>query len=419
MIWYCEKCRKHHSDDEMCPQIQSQLASHPEWLSEAANFTTIAGEYALITSNTLNNVSNGVNKLLNTNFSYEGTHQFARDIQVFKRLSEEPFKNAGTFLTPDNAKAYLEGVKNAANVNPRVMTSFEAKLTGYAQEVDWLRFKQSQLSSVFQKSSLLSNNAAGIDGTTVSRFTGNTISNTTIKASKNAVTQNSTMINDVKEAIAKGTASEKDIIFSTKGTKLAAQKAGLKNPVIEKNSIEQVNASNARLEEKIMSGKAVTSVTGKQVLNKAMQGAVIGAAVGLTVSGITNYIRYKNGESSLEDVFADVSKDTLKSTVTGAGMGAITIFLPSGAIGLIAGMVIGVYINTVCTNVLDEIYGKGAYGAILNASGYIYGMTYNLAEYLQKIEANYKKTQGHIKSAMKIQKQIEDNFELFEQMKGE
>ena len=94
--------------------------------------------------------------------------------------------------------------------------------------------KQGEVSNLWQKSTLLENNAPGVDGVTINRFTGKEISQTTIKASKNPMTSNSTGINDVKEAIQKGKATEKDIIFAPEGTEEVARKAGLKNPVIEK-----------------------------------------------------------------------------------------------------------------------------------------------------------------------------------------
>lgn len=419
MKWYCEKCKKIHSNNEMCPRIQKQLKESPELLSEAATFTTIAGEYTLVTTNTLDTIAQGVNKLAGSNLSFEGTQQAARDIQVFRRLNEEAFKRAGVFSSPEKAKIYFENVQKLSETSPRTMESFTSKLTGYSQEADWVRLQQSKLSSVIQKSTLLDSNAAGIDGVTVNRFTGKTISRTTIKASKNPMTQNSTAINDVKEAISKGTATENDIIFGTKGTRAAAQKAGLKNPVIEKNTVEQVNTSNERLKQKVIDGQATTAVTAEQAAKKMAQGAVIGAAVGLTVSSITNYVRYKNGEQSQEEAFLEISEDTLKGALTGGALSGITLFIPGGPIGFIGGMAIGIYVNAVCKNLLDEIYGNGAYGAILNASGYIYGMTCNLEEYVNQIERNVKQTNHTIQRSRQVQAQIYDEFNLFEQMKGE
>lgn len=414
MKWYCDKCKKIHEEDELCPRIKSQLAQHPEWISNVANFTTVAGEETLITTQALDGVAKGINKLVGTKLSYEGTQQFARDIQVFKRLNEETFVRAGYFSSPENAKAFMEKVI-ASGRNPEKLQAF----SGAAQEVDWLRMKQGQFSSLFQKSELLNKNAAGVDGITLNKFTGETINRTTVKASVNPMNPNSTAINDVKEAIEKGYATEKDIIFGPKGTEAAARKAGLENPVIEKNTAKQIRESNNRLADKALKGQATTSITIEQVGKKAAQGAIVGAAVSVSISAITNYVRYKNGELSIQEAFTNIGEDTLKGAIVGGAMGALTIFFPQGALGFIAGMAIGIYFDRVCTNILDEIFGKGAFGAIMSSSGYVYGMTLNLADYYEKIENNMKQTRTNIENAKKTQTVINDNFDLFESLKGE
>lgn len=417
MRWYCEKCKKIHEEDELCPNIQNQLRQHPEWLTGIANFTVVAGEQALISSQTLDKAVQEINSIVGTHLSYEGTKQFARDIQVFKRLNEEPFSRAGAFSSPERAKKYFENVLKVAKENERGITSFESKLTGYGQEVDWLRMKKGELSSLFQKSKLLENNAPGIDGETINRFTGKTISRTTIKASKNPMTQNSTGIRDVQEAIDKGYATDKDIIFGSKGTESAARNAGLKNPVVEKNSVEQIQNSNKRLEQKILDGQAVTAPAMKQVGQKMAQGAIIGATVAVTVSAITTYVRYRNGELTREEAFDYVTEDTLKGALVGGAMSAVTIFLPCGSIGFVAGIAIGVYFSRTCTNILDEVFGKGTYGIILDASGYVCGMTYNLAEYYKKIEESHVAVKKNIVDVRMKQREIERNFDIFEKMK--
>lgn len=417
MKWYCEKCKKIHNDDELCPRIKEQMVKYPEWIPEAVNFAVVAGEEALITGQTLNRIAQSINKLTGTNLAYEGTQQFARDIQVFKRLNEEPFSRSGHFSSPDAAKNYFENVLKTAENKPGALTSFENKLTGYGQEVDWLRMKHSEISSLWEKSTLLENNAPGVDGITINRFNGKEISRTTIKASQNPMTSNSTAIVDINKAIENGTVGENDVIFGPEGIEKAARDAGLRNPVVEKNTTDQIKSSNKRLEEKILDGQATTTPTFQQVGSKMVQGAVVGAAVAVTVSAITTYFRYKNGELTKDEAFRDVAEDAVNGTLVGSGMSAVTIFLPDGTIGFIAGMAIGVYINKVCGNILDEIFGKGAYGAILNASGYVYGMTINLAEYYEKIAVNNKIVSENIQEASKRQAEIDDNFDLFERLK--
>ena len=260
---------------------------------------------------------------------------------------------------------------------------------------------------------LLNKNAAGIDGVTVNRFTGKTISRTTVKASKNVITKNSTAITDVQEAIEKGTANKNDILFATEGAKDAAQKAGLSNAVIEKNTSANVQVSNERLLKKISAGDATTQITPKQLGSKMYDGAIIGAAVGLTVSAITSYIRYYNGELTEKEAFSQVTEDTLKSTIMGAGTSAVTLFIPGGNIGFIGGMAVGIYLNATCTNILDEVYGKGAYGAILNASGYVYGMTMNLESAIKTIDNYMNKTQEQLRKASDTQSRIDQKLVQF------
>lgn len=414
MRWYCEKCKTFHKENELCPQIRVELKKHPEWIASALDFTVVAGEEVLVTTQALDKLAQEINSLTGSNLSYEGTQQFARDIQVFRRLNEEPFSRSGAFATAENAQSYYRNVLEIAKEKPRALTSFESKLTGYSEETDWLRMKHGQISSLWEKNELLSNNAPGVDGVTYNRFTGKQISRTTIKASSNPMTKNSTGIKDVKKAIDKGYATQEDIIFGPQGTKLAAEDAGLTNPVEERNSVEDIRKSIKRQEKKIVDGKAVTKPTASQIAGHAFQGAIIGGAVSLSVSSITAYVRYKNGEISREQAFKDISEGSIKGSLVGGTLGGVTIFLPGGALGFVAGNAIGLYVDASFGNILDEIYGKGAFGAILDSSGYVCGMTYSLEYCLMEIERNNAATDMNIRKASDTQKNIEALFRELE-----
>ena len=67
MDWYCEKCKSFHRDEEICPQIRIQLKNHPEWLSDAANFTIVAGEECLVTTQALDKVAQEINAMIGSN----------------------------------------------------------------------------------------------------------------------------------------------------------------------------------------------------------------------------------------------------------------------------------------------------------------------------------------------------------------
>lgn len=417
MRYYCEKCKSLHKDDEICPHYKEQLKNHPEWLKGAADFVTVAGTERLVTTQALDSVAKQINKIAGTNLSYEGSQQIARDIEVFKRLDAEKFCRCGAFSTPENAKNYFENVLKASEDNPKILISYENQLTGYGQEIDWLRMKQGEISSIWEKSRLLDNNAVGVDGETVYRFTNSQISRTTVKASTGPM-QNSSVINKVKESMEKGHVTGKDIIFGPEGTEEAARKVGLKNPVIEKNSIADVNASNDRLKEKVLNGQAVTSVSAEQVAKEFINGAVVGAAVAVTVSSVTTYIRYKNGEISKEEAYSLIGEDTLKGAIVGGAMKSIALFLPGGIIGFAGGVAIGIYLQKACTNLLDEVFGKGAFGAILNSSGYVYGMSVNLADAYAQIKRNNRSVQNSLARGRDMQNSIENKKNQFNKMKG-
>lgn len=420
MSWYCEKCKTIHTDEQLCPHIQEQLRKTPQLLSEAANFASVAGQYDLITSQRLDSVAQAVNKVAGTNLSYEGTHQYARDIQVFKRINEEARKRAGYFSSPDKAKAYLEEIINSGSDG--TMRSFDSMLTGSSQEVDWLRMQQGKLSSIWKKSVLLNDNAPGIDGITYNRFNNGTVSRVTIKASKDAGTRTGgniqSNVNKVGEAIEKGRVTNKDVIYGVEGTADAAKKAGLSNPVVEQNTPKQVSDSNSRLKRKVLDGKAVTSPTAPQVLEKMGQGAVVGAVVSLGISTLTNYIRYRNGELTREEAFRDVGEDTTKGALIGGAMAGVTIFIPGGAIGFVGGMAIGMYLNASLTNVLDEVYGKGAYLQLLHASGYIMGTSMNLMDAYQEFSANTQQVNQTLVETEGLQSETNATLGALRKMRG-
>ena len=410
---YCEKCRDYHDENEMCPQYKEQLKKHPEWLGQAANFATVAGQYHLISSQALDKGASLVNKICGTNLSYEGTHQLARDVQVFAKLNSDSFRNSGVF---SNAQIAKETFENSSEGFKRYL---RGRLNGTGQEVDWLRWKNGKLSSLFSKSSLPDGNTVGYDGITVNRFTGKVIERTTVKAAEGS-SGLYTNAKDVVEAIQKGTLNTNDTVFGIKGmdaelnkafdkaiaeaqnnktlqSQLKAAKDNLK--VIESGDKSTIQKSTERLTEKIKNGQASSTVTLEQLGKKMAQGAVIGAAISLTVSSITNFIRYKNGEITEKEAFRDVGQDAVKGALVGGAMAGITLFLPGGAIGFVAGMAIGVYVGSVCTNLLDEVFGKGAYEQILHASGYVSGTAHNVTDMLGRFQENIENIDSNLKKA--------------------
>lgn len=424
-----------HDSETFCPHLLKDLSANPGLLAEAANFATIAGQHHLITSQTLDTVANSVTKVVNTNLSFEGTHQYIRDIQVFKQLNVDAYSKSGVFSSAEHAKSYL------ANASEGQLGALNRNLSGTGQEVDWLRLKQGQLGSVLEKSNLIGNHAPGVDGETINRFTGEQISRTSVKAgqSMNSMSGN---IDKVLNALEKGTLEPNDIVAGIEGTedilktkletaidsatkngdmeyleRLKAAREHLK--VEEFNTTDSVTESVDRLTEKIDAGQAHSTVTLQEVSRKAVNGAVIGAAIGLTVSAVSNYMKYKNGELTEQEAMTLVGRDTTKGALVGGAMGAVTIFLPAGALGFVGGLAIGIYLNQTLTNVLDEVFGKGAFGAILDSAGFVNGMAHSLESSLQKIKADERTIQTNRRQINRKRKQIQNNFNEFDAlMKG-
>ena len=399
MTRYCEKCRDFHEENDLCPKYKEQLKQHPEWLAEAADFSIVAAEQQLITTQALDGVCKAVNKLANTNLIYEGTNQAARDIQVFAKLNSDSVRLSGQFANSQAAKETLEKGSDG------FQRYLRGRLNGTGEEIDWLRSQQGKISSLLKKSTLPDGNTVGYDGETINRLTGKVIQRTSVKAAEGS-SGLYTNAKDIVEALEKGTLDSKNAVTGVKGTKDAVMKAidkrieqaasngdkdlvaklkaakdGLK--INELGTTDKVRESTKRLTDKIAKGQANTSINPELVAQKAAQGAVIGAAISLTVSGITNFIKYKNGEIGREEAFRDVGEDAVKGLITGAAMGAITLFLPAGALGFVAGVAIGVYISEVTGNFLDEVFGKGAYEQILHACGYVAGTAKNVTEMLE------------------------------------
>ena len=425
----CQYCKEKHDENTLCESLKFELRNNPGLLSEAANFVNIAGQHRLVTSKDISNVTEKLNQVLKTNLAaFEGTHQLARDVQVFKRMSEEGFKRLGVANSHEAFKQYLE------NATPNQLKNLSAKLSGAGQEVDWRRNQHGKIRVLWEKSELLNGNAPGVDGETVNRLTGDVISKTSVKAAQSSGGIN-TNVQGIIKSIKNGTLDPHDTVSGVKGIKeaifkkldkeiryaieigdkdLANKLTEAKNNLIinELNTTDDVNESVKRLKEKISKGEANIVITAENVWKKAAQGAIIGAAIGLTVSSITSYLRYRKGEISIEEAFVEIGEGTVKSTLSGGAMAGITLFIPAGSIGFIAGMAIGIYISAVLTNVLDEIFGKGAYRDILIANKFIVGTSKSLVDALQDFKQD---REANIATAERIKIKSQYTEELFKQ----
>ncbi|AID03031.1 hypothetical protein BE24_12345 [Staphylococcus xylosus] len=421
---YCERCKEVHETTELCNDFKKQLQNDPSLINEAMNFTNLAAQHQLISTQVLDEVAMSINKIANTSLTFEGSKQCARDIQVFQQLNVDAFKNSGVFNEPKLAQRYVQSGGTSIENN------LKRKLTGTAQEVDWLRNRKGSLTRIFEKAKLVGEetaNAPGIDGVVENRFTGlkkgvsvkNSISNKGL----------GTNVRDVLKAIDKGTINPDDIIVGTDGTKNSVTKMLEKNiekatregnsellgklkdargklKVKEIGNFEKSKNSTERLFNKAKNGKAYNSINRKVITKQMRNGGVIGAAVSFSTASISNYLKYKNGEITREKAFSEIGQETCSGAIIGSAMGGLSLFFPPGAIGFVAGIAVGMYVSKTTQNVMNEVFGKGAFEQILHTSGYIYGTTMNLKTLLSEIEMNENKINENHTNMRYLEKNI-------------
>lgn len=161
-----------------------------------------------------------------------------------------------------------------------------------------------------------------------------------------------------------------------------------KMKVQEIGNFEEAKNSTERLTNKVKSGEAYSRINSKMVAKQMKKGGIIGAAVSFSTSSLFNYLKYKNGEITREKAFAEIGQETCSGSIIGSAMGGLSLFFPPGAVGFATGIAVGMYISKTTQNVMNEIFGKGAFEQILHSSGYIYGTTMNLKTLLNEIEIN-------------------------------
>ena len=409
MVTYCKFCGELHDEAMLCERYKKLLYKHPEWVGELTEFATAAAEYHLVSSQALDGAAKMVNQTFGTHFSFEGAHQLARDVQVFQKLNEDAFAKCGAFADAQSAKAWLDA-------HP-LGICLKKRLIGAAQEVDWLRSEQGR--HLLSKPMLLNGNYPGIDGVVVKRLTGDISERVTVKA---AATSGgiSTNVRGIIKSLEKGRLNPDDTLYGVKGTRAALTnrlqeliddpnytgnkgilREAIKNMKVEESGTnESVVGSMRRLYDKVSNGQADTYISMEQAGKIMGKGAVIGAAIELSISSVKNFIAYKHGEIGAEQALAEIGEDATKGALSGATAAGIGIMLPTGPIGWVIGMAIMLVVRPTLQNTLDEVFGKGAYREILNASGYVAATAQNTAELLETVAENaarYQENRRQIK----------------------
>ncbi|MFW6017104.1 MAG: hypothetical protein ACOCRK_11750 [bacterium] len=322
------------------------------------NIVGIASTYQIIT--------NGISGV------YEGTHQFIRDIQV-AQLLQEKFPNM-PYGSSDGFKTWLE--QRMAGSNQSYANALNRLQGDGAGEVDFIRNMQGRLLNLFKKADYareqgnIASNIPGIDAQEFIRITGEKANEFQIKTLRSPDTIKQT----IKSFVENEQYNPDITLVGPKELIEEAKAQGLRNPTKVMGTIQENADSADRLSDKILSNKMETQLTIKSSAKKIAGGAVVGAAVCVGISSITNYIDYKNGKITKEEMFSNIGKDGAKGGITGGALSGLSLFIPGGILGFGVGLVVG----TTLRRMLDDAFGDGMFGEILD-------LTYSVQANIKKL----------------------------------
>jgi hypothetical protein len=351
--YFCDRCSRMHSlnSNEGKDHFPSLEKGDPALFLE---FVGTAGAWEFIRS--------GVPGLL------EGTSQYSHDIQVFERLNEEFFKHQSMFASADQAQAYAQELdKQSFGDLPQYLKN---KFLGAMGEIDHLRLRQDSLR--YWLNSLTNGNQPMVDGTSFDL----------LKMKHQAFQTKASLATDPNQAgqLVRKFSEQVDAHpvvdvhgkeFVSKEIVLGANKEVLESPAAHNlvNPTEQVGTEAAhretadRLFEKMQSGHANSSLFVTDTLTKIGQGALIGAALSISVSSFMAYRRYKRGEISADEALFFVGKQSVKGAVVGGSLSGLSLIIPGGVIGLGVGILVGISLRSV----LDVAFGDGSYRNLVNS----------------------------------------------------
>jgi hypothetical protein len=338
-----------HTEKELSKEDISYIKKHlnKNDLKEFLDIASVAGAHEMVTR--------GIPGV------YEGTHQFIRDIET-AQLLQEKFPNM-PYSSPEGFKEWLtDRLSGSTNSQANALSRLQGDGAG---EVDFVREMQGSLRSLFTKTDFVkdasgnvTSNYPGIDAVEVNRFTGKVINEYQIKTLRSEDS-----INKVLEKFTSNSHYNENItLVGPKELIEEAQKQGLPNPVKVMGTVKENSESVNALKDKIQSGQITTELSTKAVVDKVAGGAAIGAALSIGISSLFNFIAYKKGEISKQEMVSRIGKDGVKGAITGGALAGLSLFVPGGIIGIGIGFVVG----SVLRRALDDAFGDGIFADILD-----------------------------------------------------
>lgn len=348
--YYCKKCQMDH---DITSTIGVRHLHHNLSEKEIANFINIA-----TTIPTYEVVRNGIPDV------FEGTDAFVREVKIIQTLQEK-FPNVDAFKTTDGLKEWLEEqLQGSNNAAANALSRIQGDAAG---EVDFVREMQGSIRNIFTKidfprnadGRIVSNNP-GIDAIEYNRLTGEIINEYQVKTLRSADSINETLRDFLNNDHYKPTT----VLVGPQELIDRAHELGIPNPTKVMGTLQDNLDSANELSNKILNEQLAIGMTPGSVAGEMISGAAIGAVISVTVSGLVTYLQYKSGKITFDEMKIKIAKDGLKGAITGGALAGLSLFIPGGIIGAGVGFVVGVTLR----RLLDEAYGDGMFGGVLETT---------------------------------------------------
>ena len=346
-------------------------------------------------------------------YVYEGTHRFIQDIKTAQVLQDK-FPNM-PYNSSDGFQAWLnERLNGSANSEANALN----RLIGDAGEVEFVESMRGQLQSLFTKTDFVRDanghtpsNTPGIDAIEINRFTGNLINEyqvKTLRSDESIGKVLSDFLNNKHYDPNVTLVGPKELIEE-------AKRQGISNPTKVMGSLED-NAKRAQeLKDKVQSGDMATELTANEVIGKVAGGVVVGAAISITISSFFNYLAYKKGEISREELLKALGKDGAKGAICGGALAGLSLFIPGGIIGFGIGMTVG----TGLRRIIDDAFGDGTFAKALDLTRSVQAnvkMLHNGSVYIAELqEADGKMIQ---RALQMVDDSQHDRLRFYEKMES-
>lgn len=305
--------------------------------------------------------------------------QYIRNLEVAKLLGEK-FSRSGIYTNAQNAQNWLN---QRLEVNPNNLNLIFNRIQGEGGgEVDVIRAINGSLKGLLYKaeyatnnSGNIANNVPGIDAVVSNRFTGKIVEQIQIKS--NWSTDPSILKQTVDTFLKNENYNENIVLAGPKELIKTAKDMNIKNPTYTFGDVNKNRESAERLMKTINEGKFNSTINFSGVAEKVGKGALIGAAITISVSAISNYIAYRNGQLSMNEVFKNIAVDGSKGAITGGSLAGLSLVFPPGVIGIGIGIVVGTGIR----QIVEIAYGKGEYKKILDEINTTNNLTLGLTHF--------------------------------------